>query len=347
MQCTFEAIAEDTAGERWKAVFDRHWPSYKAWYLQDGARARPTFLACRRAMREHMPELAPQWERLVELSGGGDIEARFLSLWCPPPFIAGCSQAVWMPPRGSGDTPILARNYDYSPALLEGTWLQSRWSGHSVIAMVDCLWGVLDGLNEQGLAVSLSFGGSTTIGDGFGVPLVLRYLLETCTTVAEAVAALRRIPLHMTYNVALLDRKGDWCSAFLGPGRTPQFVRQAAVTNHQEQVTWPAHGRATLTEERQAVLAQALKQTASAEAMLRQMLRPPVFQTSFARGYGTLYTAIYNPVAGSAELVWQDTRWPQSHANFREGSRVARYGDATAAPATAKAMQRGGIKPGY
>mgnify|MGYP002136256176 CR=1 FL=1 len=345
MQCSFEAISEDLPGARWKAVFDRHWPSYRNWYLQDGARARPTFLACRRALRTHMPELAPLWEQLVDLTGGGDVEARFLSLWCPPPFIAGCAQAVWMPPRDSSDAPVLLRNYDYSPALIEGTWLQSRWSRHSVIAMVDCLWGVLDGINEHGLAVSLSFGGRTVVGDGFGVPLVLRYLLETCSTVRDAVAALQRIPLHMAYNVALLDAQGDWCNAFLGPDRTPEFVRQAAVTNHQERVDWPAHARATLTEERQAVLAQSIKQAPSAEAMLRQMLRPPVFQTSFARGYGTLYTAMYTPTAGTAELVWQDARWFQSHAHFREGGCVARYGDSADAPLVA--VQRTGIRPGY
>lgn len=325
MEITFEAIDEDLPGERWKQVFDRHWPAYKRWYLQDGTRARPTYLACRRALRAHMPEIVPLWERLVENAGGGDIEARFLSLWCPPRFISGCSQVVWVPPRGSAASPLLLRNYDYSPALIEGTWLRSRWSGHSVIAMVDCLWGVLDGINEHGLAVALAFGGRTVEGEGFGVPLVLRYLLETCTKVSEAVAALRRVPLHMAYNVALLDRAGDWCNAYLSPDRDPQFVRIAAVTNHQERVEWPAHARATLTEERQALLLQGLRQAGGAEAMLRLMLRPPVFQTSFARGYGTLYTAVYNPGAGSAELAWPDLRWPHSHAQFNEGVCVARY----------------------
>ena len=51
--------------------------------------------------------------------GGGDLEARFLSLWCPPAHIAGCSQMVWLNPAGK-EGPALLRNYDYSPALLEG-----------------------------------------------------------------------------------------------------------------------------------------------------------------------------------------------------------------------------------
>ena len=61
-------------------------------------------------LREHLPELLPTWERLVELVGGGDLEARFLSLYDPPAFVAGCTQALW-----THRTPALIRNYDYAP----------------------------------------------------------------------------------------------------------------------------------------------------------------------------------------------------------------------------------------
>ena len=58
-----------------------------------------------------MPELVPTWERLVELAGGGDMAARMLSLWDPPPLVAGCSQA-----RPDARRPVLVRNYDFAPA---------------------------------------------------------------------------------------------------------------------------------------------------------------------------------------------------------------------------------------
>ena len=60
--------------------------------------------------------------------------------------------------------------------------------------MSDCLWGLLDGMNDAGLAVSLTFGGRRVLGDGFGIPIVVRYLLETCDDVAEAREALARLP---------------------------------------------------------------------------------------------------------------------------------------------------------
>ena len=77
--------------------------------------------------------------------------------------------------------------------------------GTPVLAMSDCGWGAIDGINAAGLSVSLAFGGRTAVGEGFGIPLVLRYSLQTCETTAEAGAVLTRVPSHMSYNVTVLD----------------------------------------------------------------------------------------------------------------------------------------------
>ncbi len=82
----------------------------------------------------------------------------------------------------------------------------------------DMLWGLLDGMNEDGLAVSLTFGGRPDVGEGFGIPIVLRYVLETCATVPQAISALRRIPVSQSYNVALVDGAGDHATVFVTPG---------------------------------------------------------------------------------------------------------------------------------
>ena len=111
MQLTFEAIVEDQPGPNWKRVFDRHWHAYSRWFLRRGIRERPTYLEGLKAMREHMPELLPVYEKVCEVAGGGDLEARFLSMWCPPAYVGGCSQAIV---RG-GPGPMLIRNYDYAP----------------------------------------------------------------------------------------------------------------------------------------------------------------------------------------------------------------------------------------
>ena len=317
---TFEAIAEDQPGPQWQALFRRLWPGYRDWYVRGGQEGRlPGFVSCRRALRDHMPELVPTWERLVELAGGGDLEARFLSMWCPPRYITGCSQGVWIDPAGR-DEPALLRNYDYAPLLLEGNWLATAWTGQRVVAMNDCLWGALDGVNGAGLAASLSFGGRTVDGPGFGVPLVLRYLLEVATTVGEAVAILRRVPVSMTYNITLLDAASDWATVLLAPDRPVEVTRWRAITNFQHRPEWPAHARATHAAERLGALRRRVDPPAASLAYATAgLLQPPLYQLSWLRGYGTLYSTVYRPVSRRAELLWPDRSWPQSVDRFEPG----------------------------
>ena len=74
--------------------------------------------AARTALREHLPELVPTWERLCRLAGGGDTASRVLAHWCPPPHLSGCTQAVVRRAR-----PILVRNYDYDVRRFDATIL--------------------------------------------------------------------------------------------------------------------------------------------------------------------------------------------------------------------------------
>ena len=222
------------------------WPAYRAWYLKDGGADRPDLETCRRALTRHMPELVPTYERLVGLAGGDEMAARLLSLYRPPGFVVGCSQGAW-----TRDEPVLVRNYDYPVARLEGLVYLTEWTGRRVLGMSDCLWGLLDGINDAGLAVSLTFGGRRDVGDGFGIPIVVRYLLEVCTTVDEAREALASIPVHAAQNLTLLDRSGAFLTAYVGPGRAPEFRDVAATTNHQGKVEWPEYARAIRTVERE------------------------------------------------------------------------------------------------
>jgi predicted choloylglycine hydrolase len=340
MQITFRAIAEDVPDHKWRAVLDHHWHAYSRWFLREGDRARPTYLASLRALKAHMPELVPVYEKLVAVAGDGDVEARFLSMWCPPVYVGGCSQAIWI-----GDEPWLVRNYDYSPQLLEGTWLATRLLGRRVVAMADCLWGVLDGMNEAGLAASLAFGGRTVVGRGFGIPLVLRYVLEIASTTREAIAILKRVPVHMAYTIALVDRGGRYATVFVAPDRPVQVVRRLVSTNHQVKVEWPRHALATRSVERAAVLEQAVRRAARVDDLMRAFLRPPVYQTAYERGNGTLYTALYQPAAGAAELAWPSGRWRQETNGFVDSTRNVAFdvtintldGNETALPSRAVA----------
>jgi predicted choloylglycine hydrolase len=150
-ELTFTAFWEDEPGPGWQSLFRHHWPHYRIWFLKEGERARASYAESLKMLREHMPELLPVYERLCELAGGGDLEARLLAMWSPPSYLNGCSQAAWT--RGE---PMLVRNYDYAPDRIEGAILGTGWAGRRVIGVSDFLWGLLDGINDAGLAVSLA-----------------------------------------------------------------------------------------------------------------------------------------------------------------------------------------------
>lgn len=325
MPLTFRAISEDEPGPKWSGLFSEYRDAYLRWWGRDGLTGRPTYLECRQALKRHMPELLPVYERLCELAGGGDEEARFLSFYCPPAYLSGCSQAVW-----SGDAPLLVRNYDYDPNAVDALLLRTAWGGRQVMGMSDGLFGLVDGMNDAGLVASLTFGGRQVKGEGFGVPIILRYVLQTCATAEEAGAVLRRVPCHMSYNVTVLDRERNYLTAFLAPDRPPQITNAAVATNHQEKVEWKSHARLTATVERERFLLQRLTlHPETQERFVRSFLKPPLYSLAFGQGFGTLYTAAYRPTAGEIELLWPGQVWRKTFDDFSEDSMSVAFPDGT------------------
>ncbi len=312
---SFRAIQELELGPTWAAVFEERWPHYREWFLREGEEARPSYAESARMLREHMPELMGSYEWVVELAGGGDLAARMLSLYKPPPYLAACSQGVWT----RDGAPLLVRNYDYAPSRFEGV----AWSTNllkRVIGMSDCLWGLLDGMNEDGLAVSLTFGGRRVLGDGFGIPLVVRYLLETCDDVASARESLARLPYALAYNLTVVDRAGEVLTAYLSPDREPIFRNVPAATNHQGIVDWPEQARATRTIERERCILDLLERPETTAVSFEEaFLRSPLFSTAYDSGFGTLYTAAYRPPEGVVDYRWPSFSWRLGFDEFVEG----------------------------
>ncbi len=319
----FRTVHEETPGSKWRSLFDYHWKAYEQWFLAEGERERPAYLACHNALRRHMPELLGTYRALCDLAGGGDLASRLLSLYRPPPYITGCSQAVLTGPSST----LLARNYDYPPELCEGTILYTRWNQRRVIAMTDCLWGVLDGMNDSGLAVSLAFGGRRVVGDGFGAPIILRYLLEFCDTVPEAAEVLARVPTHMAYNITVADSAGRYVTAMIAPDRRASIRRIPVATNHQKKIEWYAHALASETLIRERQLSILVDDDATTEErLISAFSSPPLFRHDYPRGLGTVYTAVYRPREGRAQFHWPGKWLNLSFDEFPEESLTVRYG---------------------
>jgi predicted choloylglycine hydrolase len=305
---TMYSIREARPAARWQALFAATWSAYRAWYLSEGLERRPALATCRAALQRHMPELVPTWERLVALAGDDELAARMLTLWNPPAFAPGCAQLVVELPQR-----VLVRNYDYSPELFEQVVYSSRFNGRSVIGTGDCLWGLLDGMNDEGLVASFTFGGRPGSGRGFGISLVIRYLLEVCVTVQDARTVLERLPVSMAYNVTISDSSGAAVTAFVAPGCPAEFFDMPLATNHRGLAPeHPQLARVLNSVGRQDALLQLRESGPDPQGAIQAFLRKPLYNTAYSRGFGTLYTAAYLPEAGAVEYHWPNRSWRRS-----------------------------------
>lgn len=322
MQLHFNAISEPhKPGPKWQQLFHTHWAVYAEWFKSNNQTYVPDLNTSQEALLKYMPKMWPTYKRLCKLANADEAAARFLTGFQPPAYIGACSQAVL-----TGEEMLLVRNYDYHPYHMEGTQLLSAWNGKKVIATSDCLIGALDGMNEDGLAISLAFGGRMSVGVGFGIPFIIRYVLEFCSTVEEAVQELSLIPSHLSYNVTLVDKKGNFKTVFLAPDRKPIITDDAFATNHQKTIDWPENAAFNDTVERSDFLCAILKEEQlNATTLIEAFLKPPLYKTLFEAGLGTLYTAIYNPKEGKVALKWQEESIAQDFENFIETDKVIHF----------------------
>jgi predicted choloylglycine hydrolase len=316
---------EERPDAAWRARFAAGRPEAESWYRQ--GRADPSSAAaCRAALARHMPGLLAEYDRVSALVGDDELAHCILSHYRPPPLVTGCSAAVWLAEGG----PALVRNYDYPLHVVSDRFESTAWFGREVIAKAQRPWGgCLDGMNEDGLVASMNFGGSPASGEGFSGILMLRYVLETCRCVAEAAAALIRIPIAQSQNIVLLDRSGAYATVFLGPGRAPAVMQLRACTNHQEQIVWPEHAARWRTVERLKIVQAALDDPAMTLVDLTALfLKPPVYSRSIAST--TAYTAVYRPAEGRVDYIWPGKVWTQYIGKFEVRDYTHDYGELVA-----------------
>jgi predicted choloylglycine hydrolase len=308
-----------------KRIFNEHWPAYKAWYqakLPDAGNSK-ILKQAEKKLANSMPEMLPIYENLREVSNDCPVAAHFFTAYQPPAYLVNCSQAILI-----GEEPLLIRNYDLSPTLSENLISQTDCLGQSIIGTNECLWGLDDGMNQAGLAASLTFGGSKKVGKGFGIPYIMRYVLQTCETVKQAISVLQRIPSHMAYNVTLLDKNGNFATVMLAPDQPAIVTREPCITNHQQHITWPEQAAFSKTIERKEFLDKLLAKKMLKKSKLREaFLNKPLHSTNFTQNFGTVFTAIYQPAQGDLSYHWPtEKQLKQSFEQFIEQDRIVDLG---------------------
>ncbi|WP_420404552.1 C45 family autoproteolytic acyltransferase/hydolase [Nisaea sp.] len=311
MEKLFRAVDEPVPGPFARRAIEESREFARGWYAR--AERIPDPDACRRRVAQDMPEMLPVFDDLAEFAGDDAAMVAALAGIDPPPLIpAGCTVRALSRPLAT-----LLRNYDFHPDATSGVILRTNWAGTGVLGMGEGVSGLLDGVNEHGLAAAMTFGGRHVYGSGFGIILIVRYLLQVARDLKDAAEVLARLPCAWAHNVVVQDPTGKAIRAELAPDRAPSIVEVDAATNHQANVV-PAESSRWRFE-----TAGGLPDDAD---MARTIFsRGRLCLDDFEGWLGTLYTAEYRPPDGSVRFHWGADSWEQSLDRFEEGTRRVAY----------------------
>lgn len=165
--------------------------------------------ACIPLYRAFYPRLFDELQGIADAQSADIslIQALLFSMYAMPPMCA-CSCFAY----SDGQEIIFARNSDFFLALEENNLnVLYRFSdgGFAFSGNTTAFTEIEDGVNEHGLAIGMTAVFPREIKPGFNAGLLVRYLLETCRTVSEALAALKRLPIASAQTITLADVSGD------------------------------------------------------------------------------------------------------------------------------------------
>lgn len=189
---------------------------------------------------DHFPELGPRYGRIAAYHAAHELSHRFAF---DSPF-AACSLIAVSGDRGADGHAFLARNFDFEGGDLfdqhKIVLAVQRTDADNAFGFVSVAWagmaGVVSGINERGLAITLNAGASSDYRRvGAPTTLLVRRALERAATVDEAIAILTETPTFISDIIGIADRSGRAVVLELTPKR--HGLREGDLilaTNHLE-----------------------------------------------------------------------------------------------------------------
>lgn len=199
----------------------------------------------------------------------------------------------------------LARNYDDAPGAVEGEFAVSTPTGSfksfgSTIGYLERL----DGINEKGVAVSLTFGaGHPPIQHGIGSAMFTRIVLDKAGSVEEAIELFEKAPYVTPNNVMIADSSGNAVVIEASAGqyhiRKPEegiFICANSYLAPEMRKHQRINNKTTKWRE-QAMLRKEPNLANRAELMnfLTTDFPDGLFEPYYSVGLGTLWSVIYHP----------------------------------------------------
>lgn len=193
---------------------------------------------------------------------------------------------------------FLVRNYDFHPQTYEGRFLlfQPNDQGYAFIGPSSRIIGRMDGMNEKGFAMGYNFTHRKQPGDGFVCYMIGRILLETCSTVQEAVGLLKEIPHRGSFSYVVQDQSGESLIIEASP-RAVDVRKNPACTNHFELQQHENRNYLKDSYERLNAIEQHPEKTDDAYRAFRLFndVDKGVFSKLYKSWAGTIHTSAYLP----------------------------------------------------
>ncbi|SDQ06427.1 C45 family autoproteolytic acyltransferase/hydolase [Virgibacillus salinus] len=224
------------------------------------------------------------WQKAAALFSGFDV---------PRPEAMGCSAMV--------TNAYYVRNYDFSPALYDGYFsLIQPEEGFASAGYNLQVLGRHDAVNQHGLVVGLHFVSNNGYTEGISAWITIRMVLDTCSTVTDAIEMLREIPHAACYNFSMGDKKGNIAVVEASPDSVIVRKDESYLTcvNHFQDKSQQHNNRSVINNsEKRHTYIQSIKneQLTQQEAFDHfRDKKSPLFYTDYEELFGTLHTFAYD-----------------------------------------------------
>lgn len=153
-------------------------------------------------------------DEILGLADGFGVKPNQLQLYNPPIYQPGnCSQFAVLSSVTDSKHVYVGRSYEYHHNENDFRLCTVRIKGKiKHMGFTEFLLGRDDGMNEHGLCVTFSGGGTfkrQPTKKGFNFFLVVRELLDNCKTVAESVEHLKKTPISGFWNFLMTDKDNN------------------------------------------------------------------------------------------------------------------------------------------
>lgn len=173
--------------------------------------------ACLQIANREAPELICEARALAEAAGIPEDSLLALLLTAPlgqtqPKNLPTCSVAAVTPDRSASGHTLVGRNYDFTYAESRPTattYTTFPNGAHASLGNSDVMIGREDGINDAGLFVGMSASFLPGARAGLAFWLIVRLLLDRCTTVREALELIQTLTHAQSRNYLLADPSGE------------------------------------------------------------------------------------------------------------------------------------------